>query len=110
VVSFAVSHCVPELPPRSPCPRPVSPFRRDFGSRLDEEAPYPEPPGKRLFDEFPPKVEERRSAMLVMKCAELVLDACGLTSSGGGEPDEGVERDGEPGSGGEFILSVVWKN
>lgn len=24
-------------------------------------------------------------------------------SSGGGEPDEGVEGDGEPGSGGEFI-------
>ena len=27
-----------------------------------------------------------------------------LTSSGGGEPEDGVETEGEPGSGGEFIV------
>jgi hypothetical protein len=29
------------------------------------------------------------------------------SSSGGGEPDDGVVGDGEPGSGGEFIVVVV---
>jgi hypothetical protein len=95
-------------PPRSPpCARPVSPLLRDLGSRFDDETPYPDPPGRRLFEEPPVKVEERRSVMVLINWAEALPEACGLISSGGGEPDEGVDRDGEPGSGGEFISSEI---
>lgn len=47
--------------------------------------------------------------MVLRNWAEALPEACVLISSGGGEPDEGVDRDGEPGSGGEFIFSDVWK-
>lgn len=32
----------------------------------------------------------------------------GYASSGGGDPDDGVDGDGEPGSGGEFILTRLF--
>ncbi len=36
--------------------------------------------------------------------------SCGKNSSGGGDDDDGVESDGEPGSGGEFMVMVGRRN
>ncbi len=36
--------------------------------------------------------------------------SCGKNSSGGGDDDDGVESDGEPGSGGEFMVVIGGRN
>lgn len=78
---------------------------RVFASRVDEAAPKLAPAGNRRLDApEPPKVA---LIWLVRFDRYPALD-CGwkLASSGGGEPDDGVDGDGEPGSGGEFMVSV----
>jgi hypothetical protein len=68
---------------------------------LEDAAPKLEPPKRRL--ELLEKLEVIWLARF-MKCD--VLEGCVFTSSGGGEPEDGVEI-GELGSGGEFISQCV---
>jgi hypothetical protein len=67
---------------------------------LEDEEPKEELPGRRRF-ELPEKLEVMWLASSIMRDA---FEGFRLTSSGGGEPEDGVETEGEPGSGGEFIV------
>lgn len=69
-------------------------------------------PSSRLLDfwSLPDPVGIRLFVLLVSRWRwELVGAFCegGIISSGGGEPDDGVEGDGETGSCGEFMMMVV---
>ena len=69
-----------------------------------------------LFRNLRPRKKPVRGAFFdweEKKCDASVSSSCVLpadgswSSSGGGEPEDGVVGDGEPGSGGEFMVMVV---
>jgi hypothetical protein len=64
-----------------------------------EEDPKEEPPGRRRFE----LLEILEVIWLARSMRRDAFEGWVLTSSGGGEPEDGVETEGEPGSGGEFI-------
>ena len=84
---------------------PVSSLLLDFVSLVFDAAAKLEPPGRRRFEGL---------ALLLPPLNELVnlprrvfpreIACICSSSSGGGEPEEGVEGDGEPGSVGESIV------
>lgn len=87
---------------------PPSSLRRLFGSLALDAAPKLDPPGRRRLDglDAAPPVRALANFMRLLErdCCEGCIDWSASISSGGGEPDEGVEGDGEPGSGGEFMF------
>ncbi len=73
---------------------------RDLDSRADE------PPNGRRLEEL----GELRPLATMFSRSVVRAASCGKYSSGGGDADDGVESDGEPGSGGEFMLVVDRRN
>jgi len=95
---------LPSFPSPHRLPLDLGSSRRlDLASLVFEAAPNDEPGGRRRFVGLPPTNE-------VTSCTRWepvpLLLVCWVNwfSSGGGELEDGVEEDGEPGSGGEFIL------
>ena len=77
-----------------------------FASLVFDAAPKLEPPGRRRLEGLalllaPPANELANLPRI--EGPRLLACICS-SSSGGGEPDEGVEGDGEPGSIGEFMV------
>jgi hypothetical protein len=92
--------------PLLPIPIPSS-LLLDFASLVFDAAAKLEPPGRRRLEGLallllPPPVNELVNLPRIVDPRELAC-ICS-SSSGGGEPEEGVEGDGEPGSVEEFMV------